>query len=339
MSDLFSGLLPVFFRICESPPVELIYFKSTVPNFGDDLNPVVWPVLRPDLFEKEDGRGFVGIGTIIGRKFNENLNLTVFSSGTGYDTVNAWSHRKVKYVCVRGPLSAKLLKLDPRTAITDGAIVLPHVPGFPEKAKGGGRPLIIPHWESFHAPGWDEVARLTGFNLLDPRNEPHFVAETIASASLVLTESLHGAILADLYGVPWSVFIASKNFSVYKWVDWAQSLERTFRATIIPAPHASLYVKYGKRAEPAGTLLTFDEAAAVADPRISSHRGGGSPSLTARLKTAVKQSGLLNPLYGCSPERTAEHLTKLATQVETPTKASLSASRADEMLSRLHALK
>lgn len=319
--------------------MELIYFKSTVPNFGDDLNPEIWPVLRPDLFEKKDGRGFVGIGTIIGRAFDESLDLTVFASGTGNNPFNAWDHRKVDYACVRGPLSAKMLKLDPKTAITDGAVVLPHVPGFPKKAAGGGKPLIIPHWESFHAPGWEDVARLTGYDLLDPRIDPFKAAEIITSASLVLTESLHGAILADMYGIPWSVFIPSKNFGVYKWVDWAMSLERSFRATIIPPPNAALLVKYGKRPEAYGTTVAFDVDDAMGDPRILADKPWAKQSLSGTIKTALKKSGLLNPMYGCSPERTAEHLVKMAANLETPTPAKLISSRADEMLSRLHAVK
>ncbi len=320
--------------------MELLYFKSKMPNFGDDLNPVVWPVLRPDLFESSDGRGFVGIGSIIGFNFDEAFKLTVFSSGTGYEAINKWSHREVNYVCVRGPLSARFLGLDAGIALTDGAIVIPHVEGFPKKALGGGNPLIIPHWESLLEPGWEDVARLTGFDLLDPRCDPYVAAQTIASASIVLTESLHGAIVADLYGIPWSAFITSKNISVPKWLDWLMSLNRSFTATNIPPPNPRLLEKHGRRNETYGQPVTFDIEAALNDPRLKAASGSpGKISAAARLRALAKSTGLLSLRYNCSPERTAEYLTRMVSNIGDPTPQAITESKADEMLSRLNAIK
>jgi len=65
-------------------------------------------------------------------------------------------------------------------------------------------------------PGWPAVAAETGFELIDPRANPRLVVERIARADLVLAEAMHGAIIADTYGVPWIAFATSKNFSSTK---------------------------------------------------------------------------------------------------------------------------
>ena len=45
--------------------MRLVHY-GTSPNFGDDLNIDLWPALARSLFaDPEDGRGFLGIGTIV----------------------------------------------------------------------------------------------------------------------------------------------------------------------------------------------------------------------------------------------------------------------------------
>ena len=319
--------------------MQLVYYKSSVPNFGDDLNPEIWPSLRPELFEIKDNRAFVGIGTIIGRDFDKSLSLNIFASGIGNNPADSWKERDTNYICVRGPLSAKLLGLPDTTALTDGAVVLPQVAGYPKSATSGGRPLVVPHWESFHAPGWEEVAQITGYDLLDPRCDPLTAATRISSASAVLTESLHGAVLADLYDIPWSVFIPSKNFGVAKWVDWSLSLERQFDATPIPPPHVKLLEKYGRRPEPYGKAITFTPEDAINDPRLGADGPARPKSLVGRAKDLFKSAGGLGLVYDCSPARTAEYLIEMNAKLQTPSPRRLIERRQAEMLDRLFAIK
>jgi hypothetical protein len=46
----------------------------------------------------------------------------------------------------------------------------------------------------------------------------------IAGASFVLTGSLHGAIIAQAYGVPWAAFDDGCIDTPVKWRDWAEYL-------------------------------------------------------------------------------------------------------------------
>ena len=118
--------------------MQLVYYhRKGVPNFGDDLNVVLWKGLAPDLFDDDLKIGFVGIGTIIGMPCGEVQRLHVFSSGIGYDRPEGWRGKQVEYWCVRGPISAHVLGLPEDRAITDGAILTPLVEGFPKAATGG----------------------------------------------------------------------------------------------------------------------------------------------------------------------------------------------------------
>ena len=47
----------------------------------------------------------------------------------------------------------------------------------------------------------------------------------IARADLVVSESMHGAIVADAFGVPWIPIAISHHFNSFKWGDWADSVE------------------------------------------------------------------------------------------------------------------
>ena len=294
--------------------MRLLYYRSSVPNFGDDLNGVLWPSLEPELFATAGDESFVGFGTIVGMPFcDAPQRLNVFSSGVGNDPVDGWKHHAVRYWCVRGPLSALALGLRPEAAIADGAILTPLAAGFPPRATGGVGTLVIPHWTSVSTPGWPEATAMCGLELLDPRASPQCVVSRIASARLVLTESLHGAILAEAYGIPWLAFSASGNLNVAKWLDWSLSLGRDLEIAIAPAPDIRLAAQYGRPRGASLARLRFgpDDIRA----QIEARRG-----ITARRPRRLRQaardiaarSATFGRLLGYTPARTAEALATLA---------------------------
>jgi succinoglycan biosynthesis protein ExoV len=317
--------------------MQLVYYRrKSVPNFGDDLNAVLWQGLAPELFDDDPGTGFVGIGTIIGMPCGDLGRLHVFSSGIGNDRPEAWRGKQVEYWCVRGPISSRMLGLPADRALTDGAILTPLVEGFPKAAMGGAGTLVIPHFQTLNHPGWPEVAKLTGYELLDPRADPQSVVARIAAAGLVLTESLHGAILADVYGIPWIGFATSKNFGVTKWVDWTMSLGLSFDLAMIPPPDPGAVLAFGRPPAPFGTTRRFDaeEALASFDARVLPD----PVTLTSRVKGLIKRSPLIRPLLGFSPARTAEALTRLARAAPTLSPEARRLELREQMLGRLAAL-
>jgi len=320
--------------------MQLVYYKKQIPNFGDDLNVVLWPALAPQLFAAQSGwdrhTGFVGIGTIIGMPVGDLRRLNVFSSGIGNDRPVRWRELQVEYWCVRGPISTQVLELPADRFITDGAILTPLVSGFPATATGTGGTLIMPHWETMNYPGWQEVAALTGYELVDPRGDPQSVIARIAAARMVLTESLHGAILADTYGIAWRAFATSRNFNITKWVDWTLSLGHDFSVTMVPPPDSGPILAFGRTAAPLGETRRFDAAAAMT--QFDMRFGGQPQTRKARLKGLAKRSRLMRQFLGFKPARTAEalvHLARMEPELSPPT---LREELRDRMLARLAAL-
>jgi succinoglycan biosynthesis protein ExoV len=320
--------------------MQLIYYHGRSPNFGDDLNAAIWPALAPGLFDGNPGHGFVGIGTVIGMPITGVPNLHVFSSGIGNNRLDQWRDQKVRYWCVRGPISAQVLGIAAELAITDGAILTPLVKGYPAAATGGSGTVVVPHWETLDHPGWDAVAAQTGFEIIDPRAEPLAVVERIARAGLVLTESLHGAIIADTYGIPWIAFATSKNFGGTKWVDWAMSLGITFNLTMVPPPSAGPIVAFGRgRAEYGRTFAWgIDEAMRDFAERVAPPRPAARQDLKTRVKTTIKRSTWLHPFLGFNPARTAKALVKLAATKPSLSSESVRLELRERLLDRLAAI-
>jgi succinoglycan biosynthesis protein ExoV len=293
--------------------MQLLHYRSAVANFGDDLNGVLWPALRPGLIDDDPASAFVGIGTIIGMPCDPALKLHVFSSGAGNDPVENWRGRDVTYWCVRGPISCGLLGLSADVALTDGAILTPLAEGFPRAATPGGATLVIPHFQTLDYPGWPEAVAQSGFELLDPRAEPRQVISRIASARLVLTESLHGAILADTYGIPWRVFATSGNFGSTKFIDWCLSLDIPFDLTYVPPPNALQILQRGKGPCVWGKSVRFtrENASSGFDARMAP-KVARPPGLRDRIKGQIEKTPLLQPLLGYAPARTASALVRLA---------------------------
>ncbi|HWU01721.1 MAG TPA: polysaccharide pyruvyl transferase family protein [Novosphingobium sp.] len=324
--------------------MQLVHYAGSVPNFGDDLNALVWPALAPHLFVPDgDDRGFVGIGTILGMPGVGPRRLEVFSTGAGYDPLDRWADREVTFHCVRGPVTTHALGLDPSLAATDGAILCPHVPGLPPARVSGNAVSVIPHFQTIAFPGWAQACAMAGLQLVDPRATPQEVLGAISSSQLVITESLHGAILADTYGVPWVAFAASGNFCVPKWVDWAASLGLEPEVTMVPPPTPDVLEKYGKRAEPFGTTARFPLEQAQAEMQQRVHGGGGSaPRWRSMAAALVKRSGLHQWIKGygqLDAARTAEALSALAQREGQLSNPARRQELTDRMLSLLASMR
>jgi succinoglycan biosynthesis protein ExoV len=321
--------------------MRLAYYKGQKPNFGDDLNEDLWPRLIPDLLADDDPSGFLGIGTIIGMPTVCPF-LHVFSSGLGYDSLDGWTtpHR---VWCVRGPLTAALMGCPPARALTDGAILTPtamQIDPDPDAAAPIG---VIPHWASLDHPGWDAACAQAGMRLISPMEAPEAVIAKLRAVDLVLAESLHGAILADTYGIPWISIASTGNFSVFKWKDWTMSVEVPLNVGTVRPPSAAAALRFG-RPFGAGWIgrTSFDEAAATAEfgarTRIES---AGTADLGRRARAWAKRTPLaaaVAGMLGFSPSLTAEMLVAASRMEPTLSRASVRGSLRDRMLDQLAAL-
>jgi len=323
--------------------MQLIYFRGKQQNFGDDLNAELWPRLLPGLFAADHRAGFLGIGTIIGMNLPSCDSLDIFSSGAGYARLDDW-HPGRRVWCVRGPLTAQLLGCSPDVALTDGAILAPEL--FNEAASDpGGHIGVVPHWESLHFPGWTQTCEQAGMRLITPIDTPANVIRGLRSCRLVLTESLHGAILADALDIPWIPFISTRNVSAFKWVDWCLSVGLTFAPVTISPPSVNAALHFGRPDQmPRDQPRAYDAEAALAEyrGRLNSAAAPAPGRVRALLldgaRRAASHGTVLGRAMGFHPGRTAAALRRAADLPPALSRRSLRVSLRDRMMDRLYDL-
>jgi succinoglycan biosynthesis protein ExoV len=220
-------------------PLTIHYFRSDPPNFGDELNTLVWPALIPELETTAVDGVLVGIGTILDWRIPQDGNVFVIGPGAGLTSLPSdLKSERFQVLAIRGPLTTKLAGLPPELAVTDPALLLRAIyPQLLNPWNRGtkGKTLFVPHFTTAMDPGWRRACALAGVEFVDPTQDCRTILKKIASARLVIAEAMHAAIVADAFRVPWIPVASTPHFSTFKWVDWALSLHVPFKPTILPA--------------------------------------------------------------------------------------------------------
>lgn len=211
----------------------LRYYRE--PNFGDALNPLIFEHFLPHFFDDDPSIEFCGIGSIIGLEINPGVHKKViFSSGFAYGTLPTIDD-SFDFVCVRGPLTAELLKLSPQKAIIDGAALLRRMDfgAHPKKYKFS----FMPHWESELKYPWKTICEEAGILYLSPTTPVLEVIDKILESEVVIAEAMHAAIVADALRTPWIPVKAYNGINAFKWNDWLSTIGFEYR----PNPIRSMY--------------------------------------------------------------------------------------------------
>ncbi|AEI96550.1 hypothetical protein [Roseobacter litoralis] len=190
------------------------------------MNSWLWPTLIPQMLEREDDVRLVGVGSLLSRNLDLVLGRKIiFGTGSGYSSPPSPEQAKAwKVYCVRGPLTAGLMGLDPSLAVTDGAWLINQIPQYASLPTDRHGTVFVPHWTSAKFGNWDPVCTAAGVHLVDPLWDCARVFSDIANAELALVESLHGAIIADYYRTPWIPVVSPSRILKFKWLDWCGSL-------------------------------------------------------------------------------------------------------------------
>lgn len=215
--------------------MEIFAVDGVKGNFGDELNNWMWNRLAPELFTKAEDSLFVGIGTILDEKLPASQKKVVFGSGAGYGRLPTNISRESGWAIygVRGKLTAKVLNLPPTAAATDPAILLATLDDLRVPKNGGT--IFIPHWKTTRFGRWADVCKASNIKLVDPCQDSSVVIKEISGASKVIAESMHAAIIADCFRVPWVPVVLSREVSAFKWRDWGSSLNVPYEPRCIPA--------------------------------------------------------------------------------------------------------
>lgn len=226
--------------------MRLHYFKDPRGNFGDDLNPWMWDRLLPDAFDGDGETLFVGIGTLLNHRLPAASRYVVFGSGVGYGRTPvvgpSWH-----VICVRGPWTAERLGLPPRSAVVDPGILAGDL--MPDASASGNAlsPMgtaFMPHCHSARIGQWARVCRMAGMRYIDPSDGVEPVLRAIAGSELLITEAMHGAIVAEGLGVPWMPVRTGEHVVSHKWCDWLGAVGAPYQA------HALHPTYRGSRGQP-----------------------------------------------------------------------------------------
>jgi hypothetical protein len=206
--------------------MKITYFQGREPNFGDDLNPWLWPKLIPDFFDDNEKTVFLGIGSILGEKpYRDDVKKVVFGAGfvPEYHQRPCVRHSNWDIYFVRGPRTAKMLNISNDLALGDSATLLRTIiTPWPRPTA----PVVsfMPHWESMRRGNWAEVCQLANLNLIDPCLPVETILHEIKRSKMVIAEAMHGAIIADALRIPWVSMLPMNHKHREKWLDWADSL-------------------------------------------------------------------------------------------------------------------
>lgn len=200
--------------------MKLYCWQGAVRNFGDELNTLLWPNLLPGWFNADPAELFLGIGSVLDARHPAAAVKVV--AGAGYGGYEALPRLDASWVVhwVRGPRTAQLLGLPATYGLGDPAMLL-----TPSIEPGNdGKVGFMPHFESLVLGAWAEAAVAAGVTLIDPRSDPTDVIAAICRCRMLLSEAMHGAIVADAMRVPWIALRPLAKVHRAKWQDWAGAL-------------------------------------------------------------------------------------------------------------------
>ena len=266
--------------------MKLVFFRGKVPNFGDELNLHVWPALLPQGFlDDDESELFVGIGSIIGTQMPAKARKFVMGSGyAGYMGLpdvhdGSWDIR-----FLRGPHTARKLGVSTDLAVCDSAVLL-RTMDLPAPAKDVDV-AFMPHYESLERGDWAEACRLAGMTLIDATEPVDKVLSQIRGARVLITEAMHGAIVADALRTPWIGAKPIYGGHHMKWLDWAGALDIDVRMnTLKPASVLEYYIARTGRGGSAGKVGKFNASPLAAIPnRILTHSAARHLQTMAKLE-------------------------------------------------------
>lgn len=219
-------------------PIRLYYWHK--PNFGDAMSADVVahvsgrPVQHVPLAEAE----MVAVGSLLPHTLpalvNAPRDVRPVLWGTGCIGPGDGSLlRRVDIAALRGPITASLMAQAPATPFGDPGIFAADL--LKTRPALTGRIGLVPHWTQADDGEIADLVRDLDLQLIDPRTgDAISVIRQIAACRFILTNSLHGMIVADSLGVPneWLNPAGIHSFATLKFLDYAASVGRFLGAPL-----------------------------------------------------------------------------------------------------------
>jgi len=201
------------------------YYWNKRKNFGDLLTSLLlkrFTNLDSEWAEPHQS-SLVMVGSIM-HHLPRHYNGVIAGIGKLHETTSN-VFPEAKMIGLRGELSAKGIKSN--IAIGDPALLADELVPLVDKEYDLG---IVPHWSD------DKLALNPTFLkfkpiIIDVEDDPLWVITQICRCHKIVTSSLHGAILADAFGIPRRIELAPRMIShtheeggTFKWRDYLSSI-------------------------------------------------------------------------------------------------------------------
>lgn len=212
--------------------IRLLSYADPQGNVGDDFSPWLFSRALGSRLSDEGDVLLFGVGSVLSPLFMPDrlpsaATFAVMGSGArSADTLPDRSTGTWHIYAVRGPLTAAALGMPCDTGVADPAILSSLL--LPATPDARGPVGLVPYFRSSHR-GWSHVTEKLGWRLVSPRQPVESFVEDLAGCSRVWCESMHGAIFADAYGIPWRPISGTSVRSegrthAFKWTDWCSAM-------------------------------------------------------------------------------------------------------------------
>lgn len=194
-----------------------MHWHVGTPNFGDDINPDFYEALsgcRIRLTRDREAPHFLGMGSILE---TARPGSVVLGSGLLRPDQRPAAGR---VVALRGRLSAHAMGLDGEVMLGDPMVLLDRI----MQPEGGDAIGLVPHARSLPHMRRQIPA---GLRLVDVSLPPWQVIRQIGQCRAILSQSLHGLIVADAFRIPnlWLAPSAAMAGGRFKFDDYFSTLD------------------------------------------------------------------------------------------------------------------
>lgn len=203
-------------------------------NLGDWLTALLVDQLAGSVSEPKAGEPcLIACGSILHGQHLTGIPAScihVWGSGLG-DAASIPPELPLTFHAVRGPITRRNLFLPPATPIGDPGLLVPEVLDLTADLKKHGDEVLYVSHVSERTPAVPHLADAAVSAWVPSADWALKTIGRISQAHFVLAESLHAAILAQAYGVPWAPFshrwtkLKGLGYGHFlKWADWLASL-------------------------------------------------------------------------------------------------------------------
>lgn len=223
-------------------PLRLFWYDKE-PNFGDAISAtIVSHVAARDVVWAGHGKcEMYALGSLMkmvanNQKAPREKGGKPFLWGTGaMSGISDLGFEKfIRVALLRGPITAALMQRDDRAFGDTGLLIADALGEVPARHDVIG---LIPHMHFADDPRFTQIAAQNPhIKLIDVRDpDAHKVVREIASCSHIISQSLHGLVTADAYGIPntWLDPQGIHGGAMLKFFDYAAGIGRALGMPIV----------------------------------------------------------------------------------------------------------